>query len=239
MTRPPFIAVTTSVTVGKTPERAYVNTAYLEAVARAGGVPLLLTPQHSGEARSTLWSRASGLLLTGGGDIDPARLDEAPHPTSADVSAARDDLEIDLARRALAEGVPLLAVCRGIQVLNVALGGSLYQDIPSEPGSPIGHSQTEPRSQATHAVKVQPGSRLGEVLGRLEVDVNSMHHQAIREVGDGLRIVAWAADGIAEGAEVPQHPFALAVQWHPEELIGHDQAARNLFSALVDAARKR
>ena len=236
MISPPLIAVTTSITVGKAPERAYVNTAYLDAVARAGGIPLLLTPQHAPEARAALWARASGLLLTGGGDIDPARFDEAPHATSADVSAARDDLEIDLARRALAEGVPLLAVCRGIQVLNVALGGSLYQDIPTEPGSPIAHSQAEPRTQPTHAVKVQPGSRLGDVLGRLDVDVNSMHHQAIRRPGEGLRVVAWAADGIVEGAEVPGHPFALAVQWHPEEMIAHDASARNLFTALVSAA---
>jgi putative glutamine amidotransferase len=225
-----------SVTVGVSPERAFVNSAYLEAVSRPGGIPLLLAPSHSPAARAALWARASGLLLTGGGDIDPAHFGEAPHPTAADVSAARDDLEIDLTRRALAEGVPLLAVCRGIQVLNVALGGSLYQDIPSEPGSPIAHSQREPRARATHAVKVQPGSRLGDVLGRLDVDVNSMHHQAIRRAGDGLRVVAWAADGIVEGAEVPGHPFALAVQWHPEELIGHDAAARNLFGALVAAA---
>jgi putative glutamine amidotransferase len=237
----PLIGITTSVTVGQTPERAYVNGTYIKAVQAAGGIPLLLAPHFSPQAQAVLWQRLDGLLLTGGGDIDPARFGQAPHPTVADVSSARDELELGLTHRALTDDVPLLAICRGLQVLNVALGGTLVQDIPSERPGALVHSQTAPRHDATHAVKVMgEGTRLGRVLGALELEVNSMHHQAIDRLGNGLREVAWAPDGIVEGLELPgDDRFVLGVQWHPEELAGHDAAARNLFAAIVDAARRR
>jgi putative glutamine amidotransferase len=237
----PLIGITTSVTVDKSPERAYVNLAYIRAVQGAGAVPVLLTPHLSAEAVAALWQRLDGLVLTGGGDIDPARFASTRHPTVDDVSPARDELELGLTRRAVGDDVPLFAICRGIQVLNVALGGTLIQDIPSERPGPIVHSQTEPRQQATHPVKVMgEGTRLGRILGVLEVDVNSMHHQAIDRPGEGLRAVAWAPDGIIEGVEMTgDDRFVLGVQWHPEELVGHDRAARNLFAAVVDAARRR
>jgi putative glutamine amidotransferase len=133
---------------------------------------------------------------------------------------------------------PLLAICRGIQVLNVALGGSLHQDIASDTGSTIAHAQTAPRDQPTHLVKVMgEGTRLGATLGAPEIEVNSMHHQAIKRLGRGLREVAWAPDGIIEGVEITDgHTLVLGVQWHPEELVAHDPAARNLFRTLVTAA---
>lgn len=233
-----LIGVTTSVTVDRYPERAYVNAAYLRAVQEAGGVPVLLPPHLDGPAREALWPRLGGLLLTGGGDVDPARFGEARHATAAEVSEARDGLEIELTERALTERLPLLAICRGVQVLNVALGGSLHQDIPSDP---ILHSQKEPRHQPTHPVKVLgEGARLGLVCGALDLEVNSFHHQAIKRLGRGLRDVARAPDGIVEGVEMPDAGgFILGVQWHPEDLVGHDPAARNLFSALVAAAEAR
>ena len=239
MNPPPLIGLTTSGTVDAYPERAYTNAAYINAVQRAGGVPVLLPPSLAGAARDALWSRLDGLILTGGGDIDPARFGEPRHPAVYEVSAARDDLELDLTARAIAEGIPLLAICRGIQVLNVALGGTLYQDISEETESPIAHSQTEPREQPTHGVKVLEGSRLAEVLGRFELEVNSMHHQAVKRLGRSLSAVAAAPDGIVEGVEVAEHPFAMAVQWHPEDLVAHDGAARNLFRAVIDAAAHR
>lgn len=240
---PPLIGVSTSVTIGRYPERAYINAAYLNAVQQAGGVPVPLAPQLGRSERAELLKRLHGVLLTGGGDVDPARFGEAPHATTADVSAARDELEIELTRWAIEQRVPLLAVCRGLQVLNVALGGSLHQDIPSEPGSPLDHSQlglqTSARSTPTHAVKVQDGSRLAGVLGALEVDVNSFHHQAIHRLGRGLKDVAWAPDSIVEGVELGDEArFVLGVQWHPEELVAHDRTARNLFAALVQRARE-
>ena len=241
----PLIAVSTSVTsVGTYPERAYVNAAYLNAVQQCGGVPVPLPPQLTPAARAQMLERVHGVLLTGGGDVDPARFGEAPHPTTGDVSAARDTLEIELTRWAVAKHVPLLAVCRGLQVLNVALGGSLYQDIPSEPGSPLDHSQTGLQGKArhvpTHHVKVRDGSRLAGILGALDVDVNSFHHQAIKRLGGGLADVAWAPDSIIEGVELTaSDQFVVGVQWHPEEMVSSDRAALNLFTALVQRARER
>jgi putative glutamine amidotransferase len=237
----PLIGITTSVTVDKVPERAYVNATYIRAVQAAGGIPLLLTPHFTPEVQAALWQRLDGLVLTGGGDIEPARFGEARHPAVDDVSPARDELEIGLTQRAVADEVPLFAICRGVQVLNVALGGTLVQDLPSEWPNALAHSQKAPRHEPSHAVKVMgEGTRLGRVLGALEIEVNSMHHQAIKRLGEGLREVAWAPDGVIEGVEMPgETRFVLGVQWHPEELVGHDQAARNLFAAIVDAARRR
>jgi putative glutamine amidotransferase len=237
----PLIGITTSVTVGTTPERAYVNGAYIRAVQAAGGIPLLLAPHFTPEVQAALWQRLSGLVLTGGGDVEPARFGETPHPTVYEVAPARDELEIGLTRCAVSEAVPLLAICRGVQVLNVALGGGLIQDIPSAMPDALPHSQTAPRSEPTHRVKVLgEGTRLGRVLGTLEVEVNSLHHQAIGRLGEGLRDVAWAPDGVIEGLELADDErFVLGVQWHPEELVARDPAARNLFAAIVEAARRR
>jgi putative glutamine amidotransferase len=246
MTRPPLIGVTTSTTADgaatTTPPRTWVNHAYVRAVQQAGGVPVLLPPELDGRALDALWSRVDGVLLTGGGDVAPARFTEdPPHPTVSGVSEARDRLEIEVTERALDDGRPLLAICRGIQVLNVALGGSLCQDIASEHPHALVHAQTAPRSQATHPVKVMvEHTRLGATLGGPEVQVNSFHHQAIKRLGRGLRDVAWAPDDIIEGVELPDAgALVLGVQWHPEELVGHDAAARGLFRALVAAAESQ
>jgi putative glutamine amidotransferase len=235
----PLIGVSTSITVGTSPERAYVNSTYLNAIQQAGGVPVPLPPQLSSRSWKRLAAGLDGLLLTGGGDIDPALFGEAPHPKLSDVAPIRDTFEANAARWALEHRIPLLCICRGIQVLNVALGGSLHQDVGTEPGTPLTHSQKEPRDQPTHKVKVAPGSRLAEVMGAEEVDVNSMHHQALKVLGRGLVATAWAPDQLVEGVEMPEQPsFILGVQWHPEELIGHSDAARRLFAALVTHARR-
>src|SRR5258706_8488947 len=237
--RSPLIGVSTSITVGTNPERAYVNSAYLHAVQQAGGVPVPLPPQLSAASLEQLGAELYGLLLTGGGDMDPARFGEAPHATLYDVAPSRDTVETSVLNLSLARGVPVLAVCRGVQVLNVALGGTLHQDVATEPGTQIPHSQKEPRDQPTHKVKITPGSRLAETLGTDEIEVNSMHHQAIHRLGRGLTAVAWAPDQLVEGAEISDPArFVLGVQWHPEELVGHSEPARRLFSALLAAARK-
>ena len=238
MARAALIGVTTSVTDRTKPhERACLNSAYLAAVQQAGGVPVMLPPQLDERARQELFRRLDGVLLTGGGDVDPARFNERPHPTVSEVSPARDRLEIELVEHALNRRLPMLAICRGIQVLSVALGGSLYQDVASEPGTRVEHSQQAPRHEATHDVKIDPGSRLARVLGASELRVNSFHHQVIKDLGRGLRAVAFAVeDGLIEGAELddPQH-FVLGVQWHPEELAPHHEHARRLFRALIEA----
>ena len=238
MSHAPLIGVTTSITIGKMPERAYVNSAYLHAVQQAGAVPVVLPPQLSAASLARLARGLDGLLLTGGGDIDPAVFGEAPHPTLFEVAPTRDTLEASAVRIALERRLPILAVCRGIQLLNVALGGTLFQDVGTDPGTQLQHSPPAPRDQPTHKVKVKPGSRLAETLGTDELEVNSMHHQAVKALGTGLAAVAWAPDQIIEGVEMTEPSrFVLGVQWHPEELVGHSEAARRLFAALVRSAR--
>jgi putative glutamine amidotransferase len=238
----PLIGVTTSLSFGKkTPERAYVNSTYLAAIQEAGGVPVPLPPQLGDGALEELSSRLHGLLLTGGGDVDPKTFGEPPHRSVYDVAPTRDRLEMALVRRCMTEGRPVLAICRGIQLLNVALGGSLYQDVATDPGTKIKHQQTGPRDKPTHAVTVTPGSFLARVLGEDELRVNSMHHQAVKALGKNMVAVAHAPDQIVEGIELADagpDRFVLGVQWHPEELVPKDSAARNLFSAFVSACRK-
>ena len=239
MTNPPMIGVSTSITVGGAPpERAYVNSTYLNAIQQAGGVPVLLPPQLSGASLSRLLRGLDGLVLTGGGDVDPALFGEAPHSKVYDVAPSRDTVEVTSVRVALDRRLPILAICRGAQVLNVALGGSLYQDVGSDPGTSLRHSQEEPRDQPSHKVAVEPGSRLAETLGADEIEVNSMHHQAVKRLGAGQRPVAWAPDQLVEGLELTDPSrFVLGVQWHPEELVGQSEPARRLFAALVSHAR--
>jgi len=237
----PLIGVSTSVTIDEYPERSYVNAAYLRAVEQAGGVPVLLAPQLSAAARDALWPRLDGLVLTGGGDIEPSRFGEAAHPKTALVSTDRDALELELVDRALRDDVPMFAICRGLQVLNVALGGSVHQHVPDAFGDGIQHSQAARRDVATHDVKLQTeGTRLGAILGTSELRVNSFHHQAVHRLGRDLRDIGWAPDNVIEALEhADRRRFVVAVQWHPEELVGHDAAARALFTAVVDAARAR
>ena len=239
MTNPPLIGVSTSITVGGAgPERAYVNSTYLHAIQQAGGVPVLLPPQLSGASLSRLLRGLDGLLLTGGGDVDPALFGEAPHPKLYDVAPSRDTVETTSVRVALDRRLPILAICRGVQVLNVALGGSLYQDVGSDPGTSLRHSQDAPRDEPSHKVLIEPASRLAKTLGADEIEVNSMHHQAVKQLGAGLRAVAWAPDQLVEGLELADASrFVLGVQWHPEELVAQSEPARRLFTALVTHAR--
>jgi putative glutamine amidotransferase len=240
MTRP-IIGVTTSAErTDKGVDRAFVNAAYIRSVERAGGVPLLLTPYHSPDALARFADQIDGLLLTGGGDIDPAHFGEARHAKTDLISAERDDLELHrVTRQAIDGGLPLLAICRGIQIVNVALNGTLHQHVPDAFGDDIAHSQSGARSDRTHDVVIEPGTRLASLAGGERLRVNSYHHQAIKELGDGLQPVAWADDKVIEAVELPgARGFVLAVQWHPEELVENDPAALRLFQALVDAARR-
>jgi len=238
MSGAPLIGVTTSITIDKTPERAYVNSAYLSAVQQAGGVPVVLPPQLSAASLARLARGLDGVLLTGGGDIDPAVFGEAPHPTVYEVAPSRDTLETAVVGIALERRLPILAICRGIQLLNVALGGTLFQDVGTDPGTELRHGQQEPRDQPTHKVRVAAGSLLAETLGADELEVNSMHHQSVKALGKGLTAVAWAPDEIIEGIELDDRSrFVVGVQWHPEELVRHSEAARRLFAALVRSAR--
>ena len=222
-------------------DRSFLNAAYIRAIERAGGVPLLLAPHHSPASLARFGELVDGILLTGGGDIDPARWGEARHEKTDLISAERDELELErLTRQAIDSGTPLLAICRGLQVLNVARNGTLHQHVPDAFGESIAHSQDDARSCASHEVTVEPGTLLADLSRGERLRVNSFHHQAINKLGDGLKAVAWSPDDVIEAVEV-QDPrgFVLAVQWHPEELVEDDPAALRLFTALVDAASTR
>jgi len=210
---------------------------YVEAVERAGGLALML-PNTGPERAGDYLDRIDALILTGGDDPHPRLFGEQPHPKLEAVDERRDLLEIELARGARARGMPLFGICRGIQILNVACGGGLIQDIASQAPRAIGHSQTTIGDQLWHEVEVAPKSLLERLVGGSPLRVNSFHHQACREAGEGLVATATAiGDGLIEALEDPGAPFLLAVQWHPEvsEATG-DEASRALFAGLVAAA---
>jgi putative glutamine amidotransferase len=213
---------------------------YLASVEQAGARARVLEVTES--PRKVL-GEIDGLLLTGGGDVDPAFYGEDRHPLTDDAEPGRDEFEIDLARRAMSGGVPLLAICRGAQVLNVAAGGTLVQDIPSSVESELSHSVKEPKDLACHAISIVAGTKLSSVLGgqtaaACSCRVNSRHHQAVGRTGDGLVVSARAGDGVVEAIEQPDAPFCIGVQWHPENFWRSGEFTP-LFEAFVRAARGR
>jgi putative glutamine amidotransferase len=238
--QPPVIGITcTDVRREQAPPRVGQNRSYVDALVQASAAPLLL-PHPLDESRlRRLYERLHGLLLPGGLDVDPAGYGEPKHDWCGSTSPSQDQVELALARWAVDDGKPLLAICRGIQVLNVALGGTLYQDIKTQVPGADKHDwyPDYPRDKLAHRVAVTPQTRLAHTLTAASVQVNSMHHQAIKDLAPGLSVTARAPDGIVEGVEAEAHPFALGVQWHPEELVRGDSGARRLFDALVEACQ--
>jgi putative glutamine amidotransferase len=220
-------------------ERSQVNAAYVHAVVRAGGIPLILPPLIRLQDAGTVLDSLDGLVLSGGEDVDPTHFNSAPHPALGDVDPVRDAFELALFREAWQRRLPVLAICRGIQLVNVALGGTLWQDIPSERPGALGHKQAGDRDDRTHPVELVPGSRLAVALGTTRCDVNSFHHQSVRDLAFGLAVTATAPDGEIEGLEsATGAPWLLAVQWHPEEFHADGGAPdQGLFAALVREAR--
>jgi putative glutamine amidotransferase len=209
---------------------------YLQAVERAGGLPVALPPLNSDAVRPLL-SRLSGVCLSGGPDLDPSFYGAEPHPELGPREPELDAFELAVAREADALGIPVLGICRGCQVLNVARGGTLHQHLPDAYGTGVEHRQVRGGRETTHTVRVTPGSRLAGILADgEELAVNSFHHQGADRLGRGLRPVAYAADGSVEGLEDPGSLLALGVQWHAETLIDRPEHLR-LFEALVDAAQ--
>jgi putative glutamine amidotransferase len=211
---------------------------YSDGVLRAGGIPVLLAQVPDRDVPS-LVGRLDGLVLSGGGDIEAHRYRATTHETMRRTNFDRDEFELALVHEAKDRRLPVLAICRGLQLVNVALGGTLIQDIPTEVGSMdhtvIGHAVYDGHQPVT----IDGDSRISRAVGATELMVNSIHHQAVKELAPGFRAVAWAGDGVIEGIEHddPEWPF-LAVQWHPEYLGHNDDAASHaLFNALVEAAR--
>lgn len=210
-----------------------LNRAYVAALQSVGLAPVLL-PTRGALPGDLSW--ASGLLLPGGPDVDPLRYGQDLDPTT-EPAPESDQLEFALLDWALREGIPVLAICRGLQVLNVALGGSLVQDLPQH--APEANPEApRPRDQLAHAMQVQRSSRLGRIVNADTIPVNSMHHQGIDQLAPRLVATGWSPDGLVEAVELPGDPFVLGVQYHPEELASHYPAAQAIFAAFAEACRQ-
>lgn len=241
----PLIGITSSSVVpdqGTKPAASHVNLAYSQSVFQAGGVPVLIPNTVHPEDADALVASLHGLLLSGGGDVDPAHWGEPPHPNLGVVDPARDRLEMALLRAALQRQTPVLGICRGVQVMAAALGGELWQDLPSQVPGNLGHFQSSPRLEISHEVRVAPDSLLARVYwpdgaeADCRLPVNSFHHQAVRRCGAGQVPVAWSDDEIIEALAMPEAGFVLGVQWHPEEMTATDPQHARLFLAFVQAA---
>jgi putative glutamine amidotransferase len=211
-----------------------LNLTYPDAIRRAGAVPVVIPPMDTAAIESLLdglW----GLCLSGGPDLHPATYGADPHPALGPTEPHLDRFEIALLRAAEARDMPVLAICRGLQVLNVARGGTLVQDLPSERPSNVVHRQLVPGRIPTHDVTLESGSLVANALGVLETRVNSFHHQAIDVLGNGLRAVGWAPDGVIEALEATDRSFTIAVQWHAESMI-HSPEQDRLLAAFAEAA---
>ncbi|TVQ19840.1 MAG: gamma-glutamyl-gamma-aminobutyrate hydrolase family protein [Spirochaetaceae bacterium] len=214
---------------------------YMRAIVQAGGVPFLIPLNLPRPSLRRLYDVASGILLTGGGDIDPPIYGAGMDATLGDVQPDRDRDEIAITRWAMADRRPLMGICRGIQVIAVTAGGSLIQDIPSEvPGAvlhaePKGAEQGQPNADVVHTIAAPASSRLAQIVGAETISVNSFHHQAVRAVPAPLKVVGTSPDGMVEAIEHPDHPFLIGVQWHPELLIDSQESAVRIFCAFVQA----
>lgn len=216
-------------------DQAFVYTTYTEALRKAGAVAVLIPPQPENAAE--LARTLDGILLAGGEDCDPALYGEEKHESVEPMDPRRQSNDLSLAKIAREAGVPTLGICLGLQMMNIAAGGTLFQDIHSQYETEIEHASI-PDDRGRHEVHLEQGTRLAEIVGARELSVNSSHHQAVRDVGRGLRVTAHAPDGIIEGVEDPNHPFYLGVQWHPEDMTDEDSASR-IFGAFLEAARRR
>ena len=214
-------------------ENVRVPCNYIDTIRRAGGMPVLLPAGE--EDIQGLLSAVDGLLLLGGGDISPGLHGGESHEAIYETDEERDRFEISLVLGAVKSGLPGLGICRGIQILNVALGGTLHAHLPDVVGETVKH-KPEPSSAIEHELSVTPGSRLAEVMGQLEFSANSDHHQAIREIAPRLSAVAEAPDGVIEAVEMPGHPWLVAVQWHPERTAAEDPIQQRLFDQFVIAS---
>ena len=212
---------------------------YVRAVIQSGGAPLIIPPHLPEGQLRAVFERLHGLLISGGGDIAPQFYHKANSGLLWRIDEQRDRTEISLAQWAMSEGLPVMGICRGIQVLNVALGGTLVQDIATMIGTDITHSHVAGNSMSriSHTVEIEDTTRLAGIFGAGQLAVNSAHHQAVDDLGETLVVTARAPDGVIEGIESPDHPFYLGIQWHPEALVEEHPEMRGLFSALVEASQ--
>ena len=209
---------------------------YVNAIIQAGGVPVLIPSLITEDGWDAIYSRLDGILFSGGGDIGLEHFPGEPHARIDDVDPARDAMELNFVNAAASDGKPFLGICRGCQVVNVALGGTLYTHIPDQLPNALDHDYPgNKRTILVHEVKIEEGTRLADIYGEPIINVNSLHHQGLKEIALPLRAAGRAPDGLVEAVELPDHPFGVAVQWHPEWLTDQE-STRNLFSEFVQAA---
>lgn len=234
--RKPIIALTPYHNT-KTDE-PYMRPAYLKAIRAAGGIPVILPLDAGKEESEHLLSHVDGVLFTGGPDVHPFYFGEETQRFCGNVSIKRDSMELALLKTAMEMKRPILGICRGVQLLNIGLGGDIYQDIPSQfkEDFPIAHTQPFGYEIPAHTVKIAEGTLLAGIAQSKEIRVNSMHHQAVRKVAPGLVASGFAPGGLVEAIEMPGYPFLLGVQWHPEYLWEQDGAARRIFEHFVNAS---
>jgi len=211
---------------------------YVKAIMQAGGVPVLIPSLLHEDGWDALYTHLDGVLFSGGGDIAHEHFSGEPHPRIDDVDPDRDTVELKLLNAAAEDGKPFLGICRGCQVMNVALGGTLYTHIQDQLPNSLDHAYPgNKRTVLVHEVRIEEGTRTADILGEPIVKVNSLHHQGLKDIAPPLRVAGYAPDGLVEAVELPDHPFGIAVQWHPEWLT--DQVStRNLFKKFVDTAGK-
>ncbi len=208
---------------------------YSKALRYCGGAPILIPVAQNRKTLQAIVDRIAGLLLSGGPDVHPRQYGESPLPELGETDEALDEMELSVANMAFRKNLPLLAICRGIQVLNVLRGGTLYQDIPTQVPNQLGHLQQVDKSIRTHRVRVEEGTLLHSIVGSREIWVNGKHHQAIKDLASDFVVCARAEDGIIEAIEHRSKPFVLGVQWHPEGTWERDLYSKRLFRAFVKA----
>ena len=230
----PLIGITTSVLKDEDTGNKYLSVymSVVKAVEQAGGLPIAIPCNIEEATLREFYNVVDAVLLPGGGDIDPARYSAEKHPKTGSINLLRDESEIMLVQWAADDDTPFLGICRGQQVLNVALGGTLVQHIDTD----IEHYLPKQRTYLAHEIDIESDSLLAKIVGSTTTTVNSIHHQSVEDVAQSLRVVALSPDGVIEAVEIPGHRFALSVQWHPEDITEHEPMMR-LFEALVDAAR--
>lgn len=210
-----------------------LSRSYTEAIIAAGGLPVLLPVVTEEEVINAYIARIDGLLLTGGGDMDPLIFGEDPLPESGKLDPLRDNFELELVRKALERDLSILGICKGCQLLNIVLGGSLYQDLYRQKPGVLKHNQEAPRWYPTHRVTIEEDSNLYKIVQQQVIKVNSIHHQAIKDVSPNFRVAAYSADGVIEAIEKKEGAFVLGVQWHPESLWANSRENYNIFREFI------
>jgi len=215
----------------------YTFSDYSQAILHSGGAPVIIPAAQDRKSLERILSAVQGLILSGGPDLHPRRFGEEPLAGLGEVDEVLDQMELMAAGLAVEKNLPVLGICRGIQVLNVALGGTLYQDIPSQVPESICHTPKMDKAVNTHMVRIEAGCRLHKLFGKREIWVNGKHHQSVKDVAPGLAVTARAKDGVIEAVELPGRRFVTGVQWHPEGTWRDDPYSRKLFQAFVNTAR--